>query len=251
MSKTVGGVTTRYLVDQLTPTGYAQVAEELVGGAVARRYTHGAFRHSQTQLISGNWTTHYYGYDGGLHVTRLTDITGAVSDSYTYDAYGNLTAASGATPNVFLYRGEQYDASVQMYYLRARWYVPATARFLTLDTVELDGGGKRLCLAACSSYPDMRLNHLYGYAGADPVNFADPSGHLRVYLRLSSSAVGWASELRTQAYTAVRIICYAVALVRISIAPIQLFAVGSIPVPPVGDVISWMCAGLTLTNPPW
>lgn len=33
VSKTVGGVTTRYLVDERNPTGYAQVVEELVGGA--------------------------------------------------------------------------------------------------------------------------------------------------------------------------------------------------------------------------
>ncbi|MBL8234184.1 MAG: RHS repeat-associated core domain-containing protein [Bryobacterales bacterium] len=163
VSKTVGGVTTKYLVDELTPTGYSQVAEELVGGSVARRYAHGAFRHSQTQLISGAWTTHYYGYDGGLHVTRLTDSTGAVSDTYTYDAYGNLTAASGSTPNVYLYRGEQYDSSVQMYYLRARWYAPGNGRFFTSDPIERAVG-------------DQRSRTHYSYCEADPVNHEDPSG---------------------------------------------------------------------------
>jgi len=32
VAKTVGSVTTRYLVDDLNPTGYPQVVDELVGG---------------------------------------------------------------------------------------------------------------------------------------------------------------------------------------------------------------------------
>ncbi|MGH9720158.1 MAG: hypothetical protein ACRD8O_08095 [Bryobacteraceae bacterium] len=63
VSRAAAGVTTKFLVDKLTPPGYA-VAEELVSGAVTRRYTHGVQRISQTQLISSAWTAHFYGYDG-------------------------------------------------------------------------------------------------------------------------------------------------------------------------------------------
>ena len=53
VAKTVSGVTTRYLVDDLNPTGYAQVVEELSGGAaVQRQYTYGLQRISQNQLVS-------------------------------------------------------------------------------------------------------------------------------------------------------------------------------------------------------
>ena len=46
MAKTVSGVTTRYLVDDLNPTGYAQVVEELSGGgSVQRQYTYGFQQH--------------------------------------------------------------------------------------------------------------------------------------------------------------------------------------------------------------
>ena len=42
VAETVGGVTTKYLVDTQNPTGYAQVVDELVGGgAVTRTYTYG------------------------------------------------------------------------------------------------------------------------------------------------------------------------------------------------------------------
>jgi len=61
-------VTTQYLVDDLNPTGYAQVVEEVVNGAVTRQYTYGLQRISQnlSPAVSGNstWTPSFYVYDG-------------------------------------------------------------------------------------------------------------------------------------------------------------------------------------------
>jgi RHS repeat-associated protein len=158
-SRTAGGVTTRFLVDDLTPTGYAQVAEELVSGAVTVRYTHGIQRISQSRA----GVTHFYGYDGGGTVRQLTDTAGAVTDTYTYDAFGVLIGGTGSTANAYRYRGEQWDASVGMYYLRSRFLNPATGRFLSADTYSgYDAGPKTL--------------HRYSYAESDPVNKVDPSG---------------------------------------------------------------------------
>ena len=64
VAKTVGDVTTKYLVDDLNPTGYPQVIEDVVGGAVQREYTYGLQLVSENQLISGSWTASFYGYDG-------------------------------------------------------------------------------------------------------------------------------------------------------------------------------------------
>jgi hypothetical protein len=41
VSKTVGGVTTKFLIDTLNPTGYSHVRDELVSGAVTKTYTYG------------------------------------------------------------------------------------------------------------------------------------------------------------------------------------------------------------------
>jgi RHS repeat-associated protein len=38
---------------------------------------------------------------------------------------------SGTTPNNYLYRGEQYDSDLGLYYLRARYYNPLTGRFFS------------------------------------------------------------------------------------------------------------------------
>ena len=132
VSKTAAGVTTNYLVDDRNLTGYAQVLEELSSGGVQRVYTYGLSRINQS-LTSG---TSFHGYDAHGNVRILTDGTGAVTDRYNYDAFGNLISQTGTTPNDYLYSGEQNDASLGLYNLRARYLSQFTGRFWTMDTVE-------------------------------------------------------------------------------------------------------------------
>jgi RHS repeat-associated protein len=163
VSKTVNGVTTTYLIDDTNPTGLSQVIEESVNGVVQRRYTYGKQRISQTQLINGQWITSYYGYDAQGNVRQLTNDAGVVTDTYDYDAFGNLINHTGNTPNVYLYRGERFDADMGLYYMRARWYNPATGRFMSRDPEE-------------GNPVDPASLHKYLYANGDPVNLADPTG---------------------------------------------------------------------------
>jgi RHS repeat-associated protein len=163
VAETASGITTKYLVDDLNPTGYAQIVDELVGGSVQREYAYGLQRISQNQLISGTWTPSIFGYDGGGSVRQLTNLAGTVTDTYSYDAFGNLLSSTGTTPNNYLYRGEQYDPDLNLYYLRARYYNPATDRFLSRDPDD-------------HSPFDPKSLHKYLYANGDPVNGLDPTG---------------------------------------------------------------------------
>jgi fibro-slime domain-containing protein/RHS repeat-associated protein len=163
VSKTAGGVTTKYLVDNVNPTGYAQVVEEIVNGAVQREYVFGHDLISQRQLIGGSWTTSYFGYDGNGSVRFLTDASGAITDTYNYDAFGALISSTGSTPNDYLFMGEQFDANLGFYYLRARYMNPFNGRFVTRDTHE-------------GSVFDPSTLHRYLYVANDPVNKIDPSG---------------------------------------------------------------------------
>jgi len=156
-------VNTTYLVDTANPTGYPQVMEDLVNGVVQRVYTYGVPRISQSQVISGAWAASFYGYDGQGSVRFLSGSTGAVTDHYTYDAFGNQLAAVGATPNVNRYAGEAFDAALQMTYLRARYMNPGSGRFWTADTAQ-------------GNPFDPPSLHRYLYAAADPVNEFDPLG---------------------------------------------------------------------------
>ncbi|MGA2084000.1 MAG: DUF2341 domain-containing protein [Terracidiphilus sp.] len=173
VAKTVNGVTTWYLVeDDVNPTGLPQVMEEKVGGAVQRVYTYGLQRISQYQFFDNQWAASFYVYDGAGSVRQLADSTGNVTDEYEYDAYGNSFTKQGTTPNVYLYRGEQYDPDLGLYYLRARYYNPATGRFLSRDPED----GKIKIPATL---------HKYLYAGGDPVNMIDPTGReLTAYANL-------------------------------------------------------------------
>jgi RHS repeat-associated protein len=164
VAKTVNGITTQYLVeDDVNPTGLPQVFDEVVNGAVTRTYTYGFQRVSENQQISNVWTPSFYGYDGGGTVRQLTNSAGQVTDTYDYDAFGNLIHQSGTTPNNYLYRGEQWDPDLSVYYLRHRYYNPLTDRFLSRDPK-----------AGHIGIP--RMLHKYLYASGDGVNRVDPRG---------------------------------------------------------------------------
>jgi len=160
VARTVGGVTTGFLVDTLNPTGYSQVLEEIEGGAVVRRYTYGLDLVSQEQSSGVS----FYGYDGHGSVRLLTDGAGVVTDSYEYDAFGNLAERTGVTGNVYLYAGEQDDRNIALYYLRSRYLQPSLGIFLTGDPILAD-----------ATFPPLDL-HSYAYANANPINQTDPSG---------------------------------------------------------------------------
>jgi RHS repeat-associated protein len=164
VAKTVNGVTTKYLVeDDVNPTGLPQVMEEIAGSAVQRVYAYGLQRISEDQVVNNAWTVSFYGYDGAGSVRQLTNTAGTVTGTYEYDAFGNSVSTSGSTPNNYLYRGEQFDPDLGLYYLRARYYNPITGRFMSRDSEE----GKP---------SDPKSLHKYLYADGDPVNLSDPSG---------------------------------------------------------------------------
>jgi RHS repeat-associated protein len=174
VAKTVNGVTTLYLVDDRNPTGYAQVLEEHVAAGaqtpvLCRVYAYGIDLISQDQLLEDGqggwaWSASFYGYDGHGNVRYLTDVSGAVTDTYDYDAFGVLIAQSGITPNAYLYCGEQYDADLGLSYNRARYLNTDSGRFWTRDVYE----GTRY---------DPASLHKYLYAGGEPVMLVDPSGN--------------------------------------------------------------------------
>ena len=93
----------------------------------------------------------------------MTDASAAITDSYTYDAFGNLISRIGPTDSNYLYAGEQFDPDLGFYYNRARYSNTATGRFASMDGFEGDE-------------QDPQSLHKYTYAKSNPIDVYDPTG---------------------------------------------------------------------------
>jgi len=163
--------------------GNQVVAELDQNGDLLRTYTYGPGIDNILSItvytntpIPQNAQTYYYIKDIQNTVLALTDETGAIVESYDYDAWGNIldvkngsgTSISNqqsAIGNRYLFQGREYDFQTGLYYFRARWYHSQTGRWLSKDPIGISGG----------------LNQ-YSFVANDPVNFVDPYGLLENYL---------------------------------------------------------------------
>ena len=85
------------------------------------------------------------------------DVYKRQTGSYRYNAFG-LNAPTETVSNPYSYSGEYADSETGLQYLRGRYYSPVLGRFTQEDTYH--GQGNR-----------------YNYCGANPLKYADPSGH--------------------------------------------------------------------------
>ena len=146
-----------YLIDQ--NRDYAQVLAEYNSTGLHTSYSYGDDLISQTK----GSTTHYYHYDGLGSTRALSDTSGTLTDTYAYDAFGELLQQIGTTENRYRFAGEQYDAGLDQYYLRARYYDQGVGRFTQMD------------IWAGSCCEPITLNK-YLYGKGDPIDYIDPSG---------------------------------------------------------------------------
>ena len=107
----------------------------------------------------------------------LVNEEGSITDTYSYTAYGELTARTGDTENHYLYTGEYYDGASGLYYLRARYMNPGTGSFISMDSYT-------------GSIYDPASLHRYTYVKDNPVMYKDPSGYKPDSLTGTSIALG-------------------------------------------------------------
>ena len=89
-----------------------------------------------------------------------------MTDSYLYDSFGN-DLITGSTINPFRYVGElgyYFEADLSVYYLRARFYDPASGRFMSAD--DRDSGDVMYVGPYCYSY--NRPNQIVDPSGFQP-----------------------------------------------------------------------------------
>lgn len=126
-------------------------------GGTLTKYQNGAGIDNKLRLQTGT-SAQYFLADHLGSTNGLTDNTGALSASNSYDSVGNAT--SGTFPTRYQFTGREFDKFTGLQYSRARYYDPNLGRFISEDPIGLAGG-------------DVNL---YGYVRNLPVNRKDPLG---------------------------------------------------------------------------
>jgi len=139
-------------------------------------------------MLGGTWRYHLYDGLGSTRHLILHASPYTVTDTYSYEAFGNLMASTGTTPNLarsrppvggrdrhggaagphlatYRYVGSlgYYQTGNSLMHLGARYYMPEIGRFLSQDPRRDDA-------------------HQYTYTGNSPVGGVDPSGLITIKL---------------------------------------------------------------------
>jgi len=93
----------------------------------------------------------------------LTNASGAVQTSYTYEPFGQATVTGAATSNAAGYTGREADGTGLAFY-RARYYDPRRQRFVSEDPLGFAAGD----------------TNLFAYVGNAPTRYTDPLGLVRM-----------------------------------------------------------------------
>jgi RHS repeat-associated protein len=94
-------------------------------------------------------------------VRDVTDNAGAMKDTLSYDAYGNITSeTASAYRGNYAWTGRELDGTTGLQYNRARWYDPKTGRWQSQDPLGFSAGD----------------SSLYRYVKNDATDRTDPSG---------------------------------------------------------------------------
>ena len=160
IAKEVNGRKTEYLYDK------EDIIAEYAGTALQARYVHGP----------GIDDPLSFSREGKLHillsglndtVRRVYGADGRPVEEYELSPFGEIERPAGVPLSRQLFNARDWDPDARLYHIRARFYDPATGRFINPDPIRFRGGW-----------------NLYAYAGNDPLNFADLFG-------LEQQAKGW------------------------------------------------------------
>ena len=156
--KRVDGVVTRYVNDPAQDIW--QTIEERDAAGVVRRsyaYAQGLGRLSVRASDEGN--DRYYLCDALGSTRFLAGPSASLSEPWTYDAFGRLSAGASGSTSHYAFASERVDPESDLIFLRARYYDPDIGRFITKDPLGYSAGF-----------------NAYLYCGNNPVNAVDPLG---------------------------------------------------------------------------
>jgi RHS repeat-associated protein len=166
--KTVNGRSIQYFYDGL------DIVQEIENSAVSANYIRTLNIDEPLAKIKADGTVRYYQTDALGSIVALTDETGTVKTTYSYDPFGAATISGEASDNPFQYTGREND-NTGLYYYRARYYSPELQRFISEDPILKYGNPNIPFLLPALLLTPQALNS-YEYVWNSPVNNTDPEG---------------------------------------------------------------------------
>ena len=162
------------------------------------------YDHTGVMGMKYNGNIYFYRKNAQGDIIGLVDSNGDLIVSYVYDAWGNHRVKAGTVDisnlavynahvgnvNPFRYRGYYFDTETGFYYLPARYYDPATGRFISQDD---------------HAYLDPEtINglNLYAYCLNNPVMCFDPTGHMPEWVMWTIGGVLLAASIALTIFTA-------------------------------------------------
>jgi RHS repeat-associated protein len=169
VQKVQGGITRKYVLD--LSGGLSQVLmEQDNGGIVKAGYIYGLGLIARIDSTGTN--IQYYHFDAKHNTVALSNQSGLVTDTYTYDPTGVMLKHTGTTQQPCTFLGE-YGVQMEtptLYYVRARYYDAAKGRFLSKDPYP-----------ASLSNTQTLNRYVYGLNNAmsniDPTGFSSDDGN--------------------------------------------------------------------------
>jgi RHS repeat-associated protein len=153
MSKQVSGATTNFTWNS---SGVMSLLMEEQTGSNLTDYIYGPGGQPLEQVTVGGIEFLHHDQLGSTRL--LTDSAGSLLATYSFDPYGNLTTSAGNGLTTLQFAGQYHDSESGFLYLRARYYDPQTAQFISRD-------------------PEVsRTREPYQYVSGDPLNSRDLSG---------------------------------------------------------------------------
>jgi len=158
--KNVNGTVTKFVY-----SGQDLIEERDGSDNVTAKYIYAGGIDNPVEVIKATGS-YFFQQDALGNVTALTNSSGSIIESYTYDAFGKPKIKDGggnlidipSTP--FLFTGREFDAESGLYHYRSRAYSSELGRFLQIDSIGFSGGD----------------TNLYRYVANNPVRYIDPLG---------------------------------------------------------------------------
>ena len=181
LTQVTGSATTAYAYDGLDRMVERNQTAFAYAGASTKPSSDGSFTYARTPddtLLALSDGQHPALAAQGPHgdVELTLNATGSTSSTAAYDPFGG---ALGGSPSSRLgYQGEWTDPTTAQTWMAARWYDSTSGRFLTRDSIQSP------LLGAVDT-------NRYTYGRANPLGYADPSGHCPTWVRIAGFCEIW------------------------------------------------------------